>query len=547
MGRPRPRGRVRPGPHRDVHQPLPAGLRAAPLRLDPGRRRPSCSCGGPAGAGADAAPPPSGGPGHARSRSTAATVSAPRRHGRPRRSSAGSLRDRGGAHGAGLHARGPRRGRPAAVPADRDGPEHDAGRDGPRVAAVGRARRLRSRTADGTEVAVATALDDARSRSWWRAPRCSSTGGDGLLSLVDAPGPGPGGRRHRERAAARAPAARALRPRRPRRDRGDPDPGLRRRPPGAARRDDLHPDQRPGRAPGRAGPRCWPRSGTGSRCRRAPAATCCARGPRGGVDPARARTVPAITRRTPELHHLEGFRLRLQSGGGRSMRFNVAAAAARRRGRVVPAAAARAALPAPHLEPAQRDLPRELLRPRRHLQPVRDRPRDRGALPAADPLLGRDRRVHPGPAGRDHGRPRHPGVVARPRDLALRRRQRLAAPDLHPAAVPGRPADLARLDAQADRAGPVRPAEVQDRHDPPRAVEVGRPAVAEPPQQRDPGVGVRLAPHALRGGLPAQRPAHARQPVRRATARRSARGSASGPSRRPSSTRRRGGRTRRRW
>jgi CDP-glycerol glycerophosphotransferase len=33
--------------------------------------------------------------------------------------------------------------------------------------------------------------------------------------------------------------------------------------------------------------------------------------------------VPAITRRTPELHHLEGFRLRLQSGGGRSMRFNV--------------------------------------------------------------------------------------------------------------------------------------------------------------------------------------------------------------------------------
>jgi len=33
--------------------------------------------------------------------------------------------------------------------------------------------------------------------------------------------------------------------------------------------------------------------------------------------------VPAITRRTPELHHLEGFRLRLQSGGGRSVRFNV--------------------------------------------------------------------------------------------------------------------------------------------------------------------------------------------------------------------------------
>ena len=33
--------------------------------------------------------------------------------------------------------------------------------------------------------------------------------------------------------------------------------------------------------------------------------------------------VPAVTHRTPELHHLEGFRLRLQSGGGRSMRFNV--------------------------------------------------------------------------------------------------------------------------------------------------------------------------------------------------------------------------------
>ena len=35
--------------------------------------------------------------------------------------------------------------------------------------------------------------------------------------------------------------------------------------------------------------------------------------------------VPEITGRTPELHHLEGFRLRLQSGGGRSMRFNIAA------------------------------------------------------------------------------------------------------------------------------------------------------------------------------------------------------------------------------
>ena len=35
--------------------------------------------------------------------------------------------------------------------------------------------------------------------------------------------------------------------------------------------------------------------------------------------------IPEITRRTPEIHHLEGFRLRLQSGGGRSMRFNIAA------------------------------------------------------------------------------------------------------------------------------------------------------------------------------------------------------------------------------
>ncbi|WP_091184273.1 CDP-glycerol glycerophosphotransferase family protein [Microlunatus flavus] len=34
--------------------------------------------------------------------------------------------------------------------------------------------------------------------------------------------------------------------------------------------------------------------------------------------------VPTITRRTPELHHLEGFRIRLQSGGGRSVRVSVA-------------------------------------------------------------------------------------------------------------------------------------------------------------------------------------------------------------------------------
>ncbi len=47
-----------------------------------------------------------------------------------------------------------------------------------------------------------------------------------------------------------------------------------------------------------------------------------ARTPGGVVLP--VSSVPAITRRTPELHHLEGFRLRLQSGGGRSMRFNVA-------------------------------------------------------------------------------------------------------------------------------------------------------------------------------------------------------------------------------
>ncbi|HEY0239434.1 MAG TPA: CDP-glycerol glycerophosphotransferase family protein [Friedmanniella sp.] len=48
-----------------------------------------------------------------------------------------------------------------------------------------------------------------------------------------------------------------------------------------------------------------------------------ARTPGGVVLP--VSSVPAISRRTPEPHHLEGFRLRLQSGGGRSMRFNVAA------------------------------------------------------------------------------------------------------------------------------------------------------------------------------------------------------------------------------
>ncbi len=46
-----------------------------------------------------------------------------------------------------------------------------------------------------------------------------------------------------------------------------------------------------------------------------------ARTPDGVILP--VTNVPGVTRRMPEMHHLEGFRLRLQSGGGRSMRFGI--------------------------------------------------------------------------------------------------------------------------------------------------------------------------------------------------------------------------------
>ena len=46
-----------------------------------------------------------------------------------------------------------------------------------------------------------------------------------------------------------------------------------------------------------------------------------ARTPDGAILP--VSSVPEVTRRMPEMHHLEGFRLRLQSGGGRSVRFGV--------------------------------------------------------------------------------------------------------------------------------------------------------------------------------------------------------------------------------
>ena len=183
-------------------------------------------------------------------------------------------------------------------------------------------RDLYGRGADGVEVPVATPLDDARPELVEGSSLLLSTGGDGVLSLVDAPG----------RVLVDAVT-------------------VSERPPGLRLHgryvlgDPVAPDQTPtlvftgarqvlpvettftptserqgtweGWAPLLAS--VWDRQPLP---------------PRLGGYVLRARTaagvilpvsdVPAITRRTPELHHLEGFRLRLQSGGGRSMRFNVA-------------------------------------------------------------------------------------------------------------------------------------------------------------------------------------------------------------------------------
>ena len=449
-----------------------------------------------------------------------------------------------------LHAGGPRRRRPAAVPADRHrARDHPAGHR-PRRAALGRARgpgphRRRAET--------------RRWRPPWTTPRpsscparrcCVSATAGGRLVLLDAPG--------RvlvdEVTVSERPPGLALSGRYVLSDvLGDPladgEPptlvlaGARQVLPVEATFATTGDGQGTWRA--------WaPAAGLG--LGPAPAATParrlrhCGPGRRDGVV-LPVSSVPAITRRMPEVHHLEGFRLRLQAGGGRSMRFSVSAPRRddelgsfhqRRLERL---------LPQPDLEPAQRRLPRELLRARRDLQPVRHRPGARRALPAADPVLGGHRRVGAHAGRSDHGGPWHPRVVARPGDLALRGRERLAAPHLLAAAVPGRPADLARLDAQEDRPRPVRAAQVQDRDDPARAVEVGRPALPEPPQQRDPGVRVRLAPdRCSRRATPAttrSRPA-ART---RATARRSAPSSASSRSRQRSSTPRPGARTSPRW
>ena len=183
-------------------------------------------------------------------------------------------------------------------------------------------RDLYLRTADGTEVPVATALDDAPPELVPGSSLLLSTGGNGVLSLVDAPG-------------------RVL----------VDDIAVSERPPGLHLRgryvlgDLVAQDELPtlvftgarqvlpvettftptsarqgtweGWAPLLAS--VWDRQPLPPRLG---GYVLRARTAAGAILP--VSSVPAITRRTPELHHLEGFRLRLQAGGGRSMRFNVA-------------------------------------------------------------------------------------------------------------------------------------------------------------------------------------------------------------------------------
>ncbi|GAB2583803.1 CDP-glycerol glycerophosphotransferase family protein [Microlunatus antarcticus] len=185
-------------------------------------------------------------------------------------------------------------------------------------------RDVHVRTADGTDLAVATDLDDTPPALVEGSSLLLATGGDGLLSLVDAPGrvlvdavtvsERPPGLRLQGRyvlgelaAAEEAPTlvfsgARQLLPVETTFTPTSPGQGT-----------------WEGWAPLLAS--VWDRQPlpprTGGYVLRA-------RTPSGTILPVSA--VPAITRRTPEIHHLEGFRLRLQAGGGRSMRFNVAAA-----------------------------------------------------------------------------------------------------------------------------------------------------------------------------------------------------------------------------
>ena len=184
-------------------------------------------------------------------------------------------------------------------------------------------RELFASTADGTEVRVATALDDAAPTLVEGSSLLFSAHGDGLLSLIDAPGrvlvddlivsERPPGLRLRGRYVLGDLVAE------------DDTPtlvfsGARQTLPVETTFTETSPGQGTWRGWAPLLASVWDRQPLP---------------PRLGGYVLRARTrdgvilpvsaVPAITRRTPEAHHLEGFRLRLQSGGGRSMRFNIAA------------------------------------------------------------------------------------------------------------------------------------------------------------------------------------------------------------------------------
>ena len=287
---------------------------------------------------------------------------------------------------------------------------------------------------------------------------------------------------------------------------------------------------------------------------------CAARGGVGRTGPAPAvrRLRPDGSRPGRDLHrgHLSACRAREHPAGpelrdvpgavpGRdrtSAALPRVPAPAGRRARLLPSAAVGADLQGGAVHPGRVGLLRELLRAQRHLQPPGPGRRDRPAAPRPAPLLGHRRRLGPGARGGGARCPRHEGVLGGPGHLAVRHRQRLVAAYVRASAVPGGAADLARLDAQADRArpaeGPARQAPSADD----RAGQMGPAALAEPAQHRHLPHGVRLGRTHPGGGLsPRRRTDH------RATARRSAPASVSGRIRRRSSTPRPGGTVSPRW
>ena len=162
-----------------------------------------------------------------------------------------------------------------------------------------------------------------------------------------------------------------------------------------------------------------------------------------------------------------------------------------------------------------RRLPGELPRTIGGLQPPRHRPRPGRDAAVDASVLERRRRVGAGArriGAADRGQP---GVVARPRVRPRPDRQRLAAQALPQARPPARPADVARLDAQAPGPRPSRRRPAHQDRGHPRGPTLGRPARPERLQRRAPRLGVRVPRTGVGGGLPAQRRPRRPEPGRR--------------------------------